>query len=689
MGFAAEDQLLIQCSRVEMNEEAIGIASNLLRRELDWDYILEASILHGIAPLFYHGLAQLACTLDIETVVPLAAREALQLLYYNNLERNRRLYRVIGEIFKAFQQADIKAMGLKDLPLARTVFPDIGLRPIGDIDLLIHKEDYARVEKCMASLGFTPWPSPDCPHILKYAWGLHFHRPTDNVWVDMQWGVLQLEWDVYGEGNFDFEIDRMWRGAQVMTIDDYEVLAPRPEDMLFHLCLHLEGHRYTELILFCDIAELIRYYGNSLDWNYLITIAKKYRVEASLYYTLSITERLFDCSLPVFLLQELEPGYFKANLFGPLFGNLTTLHVTLDDIYRMAAPPAEVMTKFETTVRRQTAYAMRWYEELDRFATALNHLGTDLIIFKGDSPQMVFPSQVLPPFPEIRLLFLEQDRSRLYQVFSACGFEREQGSNVESYNKCRVFESRDPATGSAPLTLKIQAQVINGLDSLFRLNTKQEAKKSLALKVLTGSLLRSKSDPFIETQLYLVALNPEEMVIYLAACSGQHQHERLFGLCSLLEFFRSYRGPINWQKVADTAEQYGLRPQVYAGLLMANMLLIQPVSLNDLARLNCSDNPPRMLQWARYGPAEMERYTSFKGLFFCALTFLSLKGLGRKLKYLGTKKVFLIGMHHVQHLSTELFLNALRGKKRYTARDFAYWTEPEPVTETNYGTRRL
>lgn len=702
MSFAAEDQLLIQCSRVKMSDEAIGIASNLLQQDLNWDYILEASILHSVAPLFHHGLTQLTRILDIAAVVPPAIREELQQLYLNNLARNRRLYSVIGDIFKAFQQANIKAMGLKDLPLARTVFPDMGLRPIGDVDILIHKEDYARVEKCMASLGFTPLPSPECPYLLKYAWALHFHRSTDNVWVDVQWGVLQLEWDIYGEGNFDFEINRMWRGARVMTIDDYEILEPKPEDMLFHLCMHLEGHRYTELILFCDIAELLRYYGDTLDWDYLIAITKKYRVEASIYYTLLITQRLLDCPLPVSL-QELEPDYFKANLFGPLFGNLTTLHVTLDDSYRIASPPAEVMTQFETIVRRQTACAMRWYEELDRLAMALSELGTDIVIFDGDPSQMVFPSQALPPFPDIRLFTLDQDRSRLRQALSACGFERspelvkerDQVGGVESYNKRRVFESKDPATGSAPLALEIRSQIIDNLGSLLCSNTQQESsKKNPALKALAGALGHDKNDPSAQAQLYLIVLSPEEMVLYLAARSGQRQHERLFGCCSLLELFRSCQCPINWQKVADIAEQYGLGHQVYAGLLMANALLNQPVSVNDLARFNCSDMPPRMLQWARYGPAELDRYTSFKGLFFRVFTFLSIKGLGAKLKYLGGSssapcgerrrtggrgKTFLTSVGHAFHLGAELFANAFRGKNHYTARDFAYWTEPEPL----------
>jgi hypothetical protein len=218
----------------------------------------------------------------------------------------------------------------------------------------------------------------------------------------------------------------------------------------------------------------------------------------------------------------------------------------------------------------------------------------------------------------------------------------------------------------------------------------------LALKALTGALVHGKNVPSCKVHLHLVVLGPEEMVFYLAACSGQRQHERLFGLYSLLEFFRSYRGPINWQRVADIAKQYNLGHQVYAGLLMANPLLDQPVSVNDLARFNCPEAPQRMLQWARYGPASLARYTSFKALFFRVFTLLSIKGWRAKLKYLGGPAsdrgrgtAFLAGVEQIVRLGAELLTIAWQGKKRYTATDLAYWTEPEPVIEATGGTSHL
>jgi hypothetical protein len=182
-----------------------------------------------------------------------------------------------------------------------------------------------------------------------------------------------------------------------------------------------------------------------------------------------------------------------------------------------------------------------------------------------------------------------------------------------------------------------------------------------------------------------MVLSPEEMMVYLATRASRHEHERMFRLCSLVEFFRLYRGPIKWQDAADMARQRGVDHEARASLWMVYTLLDRPIPVDDLERFGRADEHLRILQWARYGPAYMERYTSFKGLFFCLLSFFSTKGFGAKLKYLGkTRGAFLMCVSYATRLGAKLLISTLRRQSRYVATDFAYWTEPEPkVTPTD------
>ena len=371
-----EDQLLIRCSKAAPDYANRGAVRALLALPLDWEYIMDASIQHAVAPLFYHGL-QVDEDREVAAQVPALTLEELRRLYHGNRIRNARLYGVISALAEALDDARVPVLGLKDIQLAQEVYPDRALRPMGDIDLLIHREDYAHAAECLGELGFDPLPSSDIPLTLKYAWGHHFRRASDDVWIDLQWNVVQREWDIYGEGNFDFEIERMWQRARPMPLDKGAILVPSPEDMLFHLCQHLEGHGYSELILFCDIAELIHHYGEQLDWGYIVGLADKYNAHSTCYYVLDLVARLFDVPLPPRLLERLAPEYFEGNLFDPLYDNLTSLHVDLDKLFSAAHPPQETREEFERAARRQAHAAMQAYRSADDLATRSSSFSPD------------------------------------------------------------------------------------------------------------------------------------------------------------------------------------------------------------------------------------------------------------------------------------------------------------------------
>jgi hypothetical protein len=694
MGLAPEDQLLVQCSRVLVRDEAIPAISRLLAKDLDWHYLLEASIRHGVSPLFHHGLQQVADRADVDGSIPPEIGQELASLYEGNRVRNRRLYGVIGEVAEVFEEAGIPVMGLKDIQLGREVYPDVGLRPMGDIDLLIHEEDYERVAGCMAALGFVPLPSPDIPFTRKYAWAHHFHRPADDVWIDMQWNVLQLEWDAYGEGNFDFEIERMWRGASLMAIGDSKISVPRPEDMLFHLCLHLEGHHYAELILFCDIVEFLGHYAGRLDWQYLVGITKKYGVESSLYYVLFLTQRLFGVALPPVFWQELEPTYFRAGVFEALYGNLTNLHISLDEIRRAACPPAEAMLAFEATVRLQAAAAMRLSAEIDQIVSAFVDGGGGLAIVEGEPSERIFADPLLEPFGEIRLFVLDSDLPHLQRVLAERGFEAGMDTGSEAYEKRWEVVSQDPALMGRRAELRLLAGVVTEIDGLLEPGGGGgRSKQEIALNLLKARA-RGHQGVYgdIPVALGIKALSPEDMLVYLAGRLGRQEQNRLFGLCFLLEFFRCYVGPIDWQQVARRSEQYGIGDAVGEGLQIASELVDdEQLPAAALALCAGSASLPRIFEWARYRPVSPGLYTDLKGLFLYMLSLVSLDGLKAKSKYLlrslwGYPGNRLMLPRLVIETGTSMVAQIWK-RPAHTTTSLAFWVEPGVRSETMPGNK--
>ena len=680
--FIPEERLLIHCSHVQLRLEDKTHAVALLQGPLDWRYLLEVSIRHGLSPLFYHGLQQLSQDVDTARLVPAHAQDELRALYHGTQARNHRLYRTVGEVVKACDRVGAPTMGLKDLQLTREVFPDMGLRPMGDLDLLIHQNDYHKVSQCLHELGFSPVPHDDVPFMLKYSFGHQFRRPTDNIWIDLQWNIMQREWDVYREGSFSFDTSRLWSRAVSLAIDDYRLLVPSPEEMLFHLCLHLEGHQYCEFILFCDIAEFLRHYEGRLDWNFFIQLTKEYQAESSVYYVLLLTQRLLGATLPSSLLQELDPLYYKANLFGPLFGNLTDLHVSLDDIRRASAPPNRVMQNFEIAARAQAASAMQGFKEIDALATAFVAAGGTDIMLTGDAPAKIFPDPALRPFETISFGIVENDLPRMHQALYARGFHARPSSDPDLYHKEWEFVSTDPVLANRPLALRAQIKIERDIATVVQtLDAKKEAKKETAWKALRAKLRRNEAtSPLIPLEIRLLVLSPEMLFLWLSIRLATHQQDRLFHICNLLEFFRRHRQPLHWQSLATLAQRFNASHAVAEAVSIVSAFLPEEECPSSaLSLFGRSDTAPRILEWARYGPDAFVRHTDLKNAFYYLFSLLSIEGMKERGKYVlasllgqsGKKSVFSTLLRDV----TTSVLSSTH-KKPLTTRDFAYWIEP-------------
>jgi hypothetical protein len=452
--------------------------------------------------------------------------------------------------------------------------------------------------------------------------------------------------------------------------------------MLFHLCLHLEGHQYCELILFCDIVELLRYYDGQLDWEYLGEITKQYKMESSVYYVLYLIQRLFHISLPQFLLSELEPLYFKANIFKPLFGNLTTLHLSLDQMRSAIRPPPELINKFETIVRRQAIGAMQLYREIDTIASSFVGLGGQFIILSGTSSERLYPEPSLKPFGEIYFFILDTDLPHMRESLSSCGFRPGEVSHSEIYAKRWNATSVDPALCNQASVMVVEACVERDIDFLLRLeDLDNTAKKNVALRSIQAKLVgHEHDDTSIPARIKIIALSAEDLLLYLSARLGRQERDRLFGLCSLIEFFRGFSGRLNWGRIESIAQRYGVTKAVYEGLLLVDGVLEDSrIPPDALGQLIGADLRPRVLEWARFNPAVDSRYTGFKRAFFYLFSFLSIEGLPAKCRYLLRSLAGGQGSRPVlPGLALELMISAfsLLRRKRHTTREFAYWIEP-------------
>jgi Uncharacterised nucleotidyltransferase len=281
MNTSKENKLQLYCARTKIPEDTQNEVENLVSLPLDWEEVLKSASWHGVAPLLYHNLKGISC-------IPLWVMEQLKRAYHGNMARNMYLYAELRRILERFGEKGLDVIVLKGAALAQTVYGDIALRPMGDIDLLVRKEDLPYAEEIMSTLNYNTDMDSKSQEWYRHN---HFHlspyiHPDKSVVVEIHHHII--------DPPFHADIDKWWERARETKIANCKILTPSAEDMLLHLCLHLFNHGYDKSLLrgLCDISETLRYYEEELNWIKFQDEVSKYGFNKLAYSILYLVKRL-------------------------------------------------------------------------------------------------------------------------------------------------------------------------------------------------------------------------------------------------------------------------------------------------------------------------------------------------------------------------------------------------------------
>jgi hypothetical protein len=271
--------------------------------EGDWRRLVDLAEGHGMAPLLFWSLALDGWPAN----APEEARRRLERSFYTSTAANIVLLDELRRILKALNAQGIPVIVLKGAALAPTVYPDPALRPMRDLDLLVHRQD---LEGALAALRRL-----DYRGLMRNYFRCH---------VFMQGGTggetaVELHWSLvdYSAGK-SFEnagrqeagtVERLWSGAEVLRLDGgQEGLALNPAAHLVYLCAHLwKQHGGGLRLLWCFDLHLLASSGR-LDWEAVIEAAQASCAEAAVSRSLELAQRYFGTQVPPGVLDALEAG---------------------------------------------------------------------------------------------------------------------------------------------------------------------------------------------------------------------------------------------------------------------------------------------------------------------------------------------------------------------------------------------
>ncbi len=221
----------------------------------------------GVAPLLRDVLRRGG----LETLPP-AVRERLDQLYWVVAVRNTRLLQALREILSLLGRQGIPVIVLKGAALAEPLYGNIALRPMGDLDLLLQRQDVPRALEALEQAGYRqahaePRPGAHLAHEVE----LMLYRVTQpDLLVELHWSLFDAAF--YRER---LPMDWFWQTATEARLGDAPARVLGHVAQLLHLCGHVMLHHQGQRLLWrVDVARYLARYGDALDIDLLAEMAR-------------------------------------------------------------------------------------------------------------------------------------------------------------------------------------------------------------------------------------------------------------------------------------------------------------------------------------------------------------------------------------------------------------------------------
>ncbi len=270
--------LLLKILNYESNENDLARIRNLTID--DWDEIISQANKHSIGPYLYCEMRQT----ELLQYVPEQFSNQLYKVYITNTGRNVKLFHGLGKILKTFAEQNIDSILLKGAHLANVVYKTPGARTMDDIDLLLKKKDFGHAQDELFGLGYYGWER--------------------QILVDFHWSIDE------GVTPINIDMRGVWERTKHEEIEGIKTRVLCPEDVLLHLCHHLAFHHLFDfggLRTLCDIREIIKHYGENLNWHVLCDRAEEWQIGNTIYVVMLIGKELVEANVPDYLFQRLYP----------------------------------------------------------------------------------------------------------------------------------------------------------------------------------------------------------------------------------------------------------------------------------------------------------------------------------------------------------------------------------------------
>lgn len=265
----------------------------------EWPPLAEAAARESLAPLLHAALKALGRSDD----PPPPICERLRNAFLITDTANWLAYQELGQVLDLFALEAVPVVLLKGCALAATLYPEPGLRPMGDLDVLIPQAQAAAAGALLKSRGFDEMAEMaegfGARYLQEKIYVRHTGRPAQ---VDAHWHLTSMPYY-----RTRIPIEWFWERTVEASITGHSARLFAPEAQLLHLSLHFALHHWSDRLLWAfDLALLLAQHSGTLDWDEAVEAARRFGLAQAMQTSLAVVAEWWGVAPPPAALARLK-----------------------------------------------------------------------------------------------------------------------------------------------------------------------------------------------------------------------------------------------------------------------------------------------------------------------------------------------------------------------------------------------
>lgn len=291
----AEAELLVHCTRLEIDPNRAKRIEALLELEIDWTKLLSFAQRNALIPLLYFQLSKIAPHL-----VPSDRLNELRNRFQDNSALNTLLTAEMILLIDLFEQNHIPAIPYKGPVIGAAVYGQIALRQFADLDILVRDTDVWKATDLLLDRGYEAHfviPPKRRSAFIRLSYVRSFNR--NDTTVELHWRLAPR---FFGPS---FDTSKLWERTRKIPLQGSTVQIPFSDDLVLMLCIHGAKDCWEKLEWVCGLAEVVRA-DPELDWDDLLKRAKHAQSIGVVSLGLLLAHDLLEAPIPGNIIRKLR-----------------------------------------------------------------------------------------------------------------------------------------------------------------------------------------------------------------------------------------------------------------------------------------------------------------------------------------------------------------------------------------------